>query len=1179
MKKQKPWHIAIIIVVAVLTLYNILPTIFYYSKPLSAPVGSKEAHQISTSMLKRVNSLEQESEAWLSSFARNLKIKPKSIQPVEGSPQLIEVSLKNEDDADTFKKYLPIAGSLISFVPAQLSLSPQTSDMDPSSVLVERHIGLHFNPDNVNKLLKFTPKKEHDMISPLYRNLIYDRLAEIALALGGRSPQGTAVAAIVDSTNPTLADQEVLALANEIVEFEKSFGSKNPITHRFYATFTQADQRKGHAANVISALLSQMERTTSHFNNEIGEILEKENSLKQQGKYLQTDQQYSLQALKHHKDVIESAKLIVKHNQNHFEAGLTPLHRITVLDLLKTQASESTSNSQEIVIGNHNPFINSISIDWENETLKLHLHDDVSEMLHPSEKSEHSALLKEKDSALLKEKVNQLLINRIAYVAQKTNEKITPKSTFYSINLNKLTNSRSLLIFDLAIIAKNESQRIHNKILNNWNPELTDFSANNFPVWDLDTYNQLPTYKKKLGLVVYSPIFGSEAPSQGFRTSSIYVVAKGLAPILKKYSEYPDSEESKLFQEDFDRLRNLLQQEGFQLGYMAASYGTDPEYHQDYIFEYPDYYGDILAATREDFSLYGNKRFAVLEFTDIEQRILVENKIADQIQGELLKWRDNYQAAQVDLDLAAKYNVPPPTKNIFFSNLAISLNKYFRGDNRKIIKWGLDLSGGKTVRIGLRDQNNRPVTDKADLTEGVNELTRRVNKMGLSEVSSRIEGNSLVLDFPASQGISAGELIKASSMYFHVVNEQFTNSNPVLAKTIDRFLQDIWNEAVVTNRRDVNNLNLIAWQHLGGSDDGLAIQPRTEHAKILYNSGLRLSHPDHKQKSGVLNDTLSAISVFQGDDLAAWQGQSTPLLIVFDNYALEGSELDNIRTGYDPTKGNILSFSVKGSYSKKNEEKINPRELLYAWTSQFSQEKVIGTSLEAFSKGRGWRMAVILNDRIINSPVLSSPLRDHVQVSGGFTQTEVNKLSADLKAGSLSFTPQILSEENVSPELGHKEREQGITATIVALCLVVLVMVIYYRFGGFIASIAVIFNLLIIWATLQNLQATLSLAGIAGIILTLGMAVDANVLVFERIREEFMVSKRITSAVKAGYRKAFSAILDSNITTIIAALILLNFDSGPIKGFAITLIVGIISSHVYSFIHDTNFLHEMGSKI
>ena len=121
-------------------------------------------------------------------------------------------------------------------------------------------------------------------------------------------------------------------------------------------------------------------------------------------------------------------------------------------------------------------------------------------------------------------------------------------------------------------------------------------------------------------------------------------------------------------------------------------------------------------------------------------------------------------------------------------------------------------------------------------------------------------------------------------------------------------------------------------------------------------------------------------------------------------------------------------------------------------------------------------------------------------------------------------------------------------------------MLAYYRFSGLIATVAVLFNLLIMWATLQNLHATLTLAGIAGVILTVAMAVDANVLVFERFKEEFSITGRLASSILAGYKKAFSAILDSNVTTIIAALILLNFDAGPIKGFAITLIIGIASS-------------------
>lgn len=398
-------------------------------------------------------------------------------------------------------------------------------------------------------------------------------------------------------------------------------------------------------------------------------------------------------------------------------------------------------------------------------------------------------------------------------------------------------------------------------------------------------------------------------------------------------------------------------------------------------------------------------------------------------------------------------------------------------------------------------------------------------------------------------------------MYFHVINEKFSPNNSQLASAVNRFLQEIWNEAVVTNRKEIDDINQIAWKHLyGDSLDPEVIQPRSESARILYQNGMRLANPQETAVTGAFNETYSKIATFRGDDFTDWQGQTHPLLIVFRNFALEGSNLENIQSSYDPSKGNYLAFSVRGGYTNKEGQKINPRDDLFAWTSQFAKEKITGTPFETLSNGRGWRMAVILNGSVISAPTLDSALRDSAMITGSFTQREINQLEADLKAGSLSFTPHILSEKNVSPELGSKERITGVVATILSLLLVMGVMIGYYRFGGVVASVAVLFNLLLMWATLQNLQATMTLAGIAGIILTLGMAVDANVLVFERIREEFALSGRIASAVHAGYRKAFSAILDSNVTTVIAAMVLLHFDSGPIKAFAIMLIIGIISS-------------------
>ncbi|HSX10511.1 MAG TPA: protein translocase subunit SecD, partial [Chlamydiales bacterium] len=518
--------------------------------------------------------------------------------------------------------------------------------------------------------------------------------------------------------------------------------------------------------------------------------------------------------------------------------------------------------------------------------------------------------------------------------------------------------------------------------------------------------------------------------------------------------------------------------------------------------------------------------------------------IDTKIHEDLIKWRDEYNTAQVSMQPGARFDIPKPTKSVFWSNIALSAAKFFRGDERKVIRWGLDLSGGKTVQIELRDANNRLVTDEDDLKQGINELYNRVNKMGVSEVVIRQLGNNIVLDFPGSQSLSASELIKASSMYFHIVNEKFSTSNPNLADTVNRFLQEVWNEAVVTNRKDAESINTIAWNHLHG--DSIS-----ESARALLENGFKLQSPSEPRTENRLNDELSKIAVLRGTEYSEWHNQTHPLLFIFSNYALEGSRLENVHANYDPQKGNYLSFEVQKGESRND---------LHTWTSRYSKEKVLGTPLEDFSKGRGWRMAVVLNDTVISAPTLDGVLRDSASISGSFSQREVNQLASDLKAGSLTFTPHILSEKNVSPELGKQDRIQGITATFVALLLVIGSMILYYRFAGLVASVAVIFNLLILWATLQNIGATLSLAGIAGIILTVGMAVDANVLVFERIKEEFALTGKIGSAIAAGYEKAYSAIVDSNVTTIIAALILLNFDAGPIKGFAITLIIGIVSS-------------------
>ena len=351
------------------------------------------------------------------------------------------------------------------------------------------------------------------------------------------------------------------------------------------------------------------------------------------------------------------------------------------------------------------------------------------------------------------------------------------------------------------------------------------------------------------------------------------------------------------------------------IGYSGHSYGIAPLFSQDYIFELDDYYSTILKASREDFAVKGSKKMALLPFSDVEQRIITLNKIDDKTQEDLLKWEEAFNSAQIDPDHTNRYLIPAPTENPYWNNFKISFAKYFRGDDRKILKWGLDLSGGKTVRIGLLDHNNQPVTNPDDLKQAVNELYTRINKMGVAERTIRIENHNIVLEFPGSQAFSAAVFVKASAMYFHVVNEKFSPYNSTLKTAVNQFLQNVWNEAVVTNRKDIGSIKDIAWQHLGG--ESLAQntpRPLSESARTLYDNGLRLANPKELLASNTFNDTLSTIAMMRGDDFTEWDGQSHPLLFIFNNYALEGSSLTNIQVGYDTSEGNNLSFGVKGSY-------------------------------------------------------------------------------------------------------------------------------------------------------------------------------------------------------------------------------------------------------------------------
>lgn len=216
---------------------------------------------------------------------------------------------------------------------------------------------------------------------------------------------------------------------------------------------------------------------------------------------------------------------------------------------------------------------------------------------------------------------------------------------------------------------------------------------------------------------------------------------------------------------------------------------------------------------------------------------------------------------------------------------------------------------------------------------------------------------------------------------------------------------------------------------------------------------------------------------------------------------------------------------------------------------------------EASSKSPKGRIAIVLDNTVYSAPSVNGEIPNgNSQISGNFTAEEAKDLANVLKAGSLPAPTKIVEEAIVGPTLGQVAQSQGFISIVCGLALVVVFMVAYYGKGGAVANLALVFNIFFILGILAQLDAALTLPGIAGIVLTMGMAVDANVIIYERIREELRQGKRLREAIVLGYRRSFWTIFDSNITTFLTALMLFLFGQGPIKGFAITLMVGIVTT-------------------
>ena len=481
-------------------------------------------------------------------------------------------------------------------------------------------------------------------------------------------------------------------------------------------------------------------------------------------------------------------------------------------------------------------------------------------------------------------------------------------------------------------------------------------------------------------------------------------------------------------------------------------------------------------------------------------------------------------------------------------NLAHATPSYLRAFGGKPMTLGLDLQGG----VHFLMQVDMDTARGQQLDRFVDDLRSALREDSIRYISVRREGNGLLAMLRSEEDrAQAEEIIRTNeSLQGLSVREIEQGENFGLSMTVnDQQLQELQQTAlrqnITTLRNRVNELGVAEPVIQQQGADRVVVQlpgvQDTVAAKKIIGATATLEYravdEGHDAYTASQTGRIPPESRLYSDD----QGQ--PVLLK-KRLIVSGDQLIGASSGFDQRTGQpMVNVTLDG---------VGATRML-----DFTRDNV------------GNRMAVVYIEQkpdapkleeVISVAVVREPFGKRFQTTGLDSIDEASQLALLLRAGALAAPMEIVEERTVGPSLGKLNVEQGFKSVIIGFILVLVFMALYYRVFGLVADLALAANLVLLVALLSMLGATLTMPGIAGIVLTVGMAVDANVLIFERIREEIRNGNTPQASIRAGYDKAFSTIADANITTLIAAFVLFLFGTGPIKGFAITLSLGIVTS-------------------
>lgn len=471
----------------------------------------------------------------------------------------------------------------------------------------------------------------------------------------------------------------------------------------------------------------------------------------------------------------------------------------------------------------------------------------------------------------------------------------------------------------------------------------------------------------------------------------------------------------------------------------------------------------------------------------------------------------------------------------------------------KAIKLGLDLRGG--MHAVLEVDKSELSDDEAEgaLDRAMEVIRNRVDQYGVSEPVIQKQGDErMVVQLP---GVEDEESLKRLIGRTALLEFKLVLTDAEARQIFDRLDRLIARRvAGDTTSVDIALADTAAADTTATAptamDSLMAERPLTSRFSGLSGGTAWVPKEQVREVERLLEIAAGStdFSMIPVDATLAWADEET---------ALRGGE--RVRELYVLEKGTPLTGAgIKNARVKYGMDQDDPSAPGVEMIMN-SDGRTIFARMTGANVGR--QIAIVLEGQVASAPVVREKIRDGVAaITGGFDDKEAQQLDVVLKAGALPAPMLFIEERTVGPSLGSDSIRRGIKAGIVGAVIIVVFMILYYKGSGIIAVFALALNLFLLFAILAGFHATLTLPGIAGIVLTIGMAVDANVLIFERIREELRNGKTVRAAIESGYKRAFVTIIDANVTTLISAVVLYQFGTGPIKGFAVTLSAGIIAN-------------------